>query len=336
MTAPTTTLIPTQQQVVLVVDDVAANRDLIEGQLAARGYDVRLACDGLEALELIEASEPDLVLLDIDMPRMDGLELCGRLKAHPTRRLIPVVLITALADHATRVRGREAGADDFLTKPFDAEELLARTRVLLRDRRLNLELDGAETVILALARAVEARDLYTIHHAERVGRRAQEIGRTYGLADEDLTVLYRGGVLHDLGKILIPAEILLKAGPLSDAEWQIMETHSAIGTHICEPLRSTAHFLPIVRHHHERYDGTGYPDHLVAADIPLAARIVAVADAWDAMVNERPYRPSLDTDEALRRLRGGAGAQWDPEIVGLFVELLERADAIDVRGEGRA
>lgn len=329
-------LIRAPRPVVLVVDDVAANRELIEVHLAQQGYEVREARDGVEALQSIEAQEPDLVLLDIDMPRMDGLTLCVRLKAHPTRRLIPVVLITALADRTTRVRGREAGADDFLTKPFDAEELLARTRVLLRDRRLNLQLDGAETVILALARAVEARDLYTIHHAERVGRRAQEIGRRYGLGDDDLTVLYRGGVLHDLGKILIPAEILLKSGPLTEAEWEVMETHSVIGTSICEPLRSTAHFLPIIRYHHERYDGSGYPDHLAGKDIPLAARIAAVADAWDAMVNERPYRPSLDPEEALRRLRDGAGTQWDPELVRLFVELLEGGEVEDIAPEQRA
>ena len=312
----------------LVVDDVAANRELIEEQLADLGYDVRQASDGVEALELIERSEPDLILLDITMPRMDGLTLCARLKAHPTRRLIPVVLVTALTDRDSRIRGVEAGADDFLTKPFDAEELRARTRVLLRDRALNLQLDGAETVILALARAVEARDLYTVHHAERVGRFAKEIGRAHGLGDDELAVIYRGGVLHDLGKAFIPSDILLKSGPLTDAEWEVMHTHSAIGATICEPLRSTAHFLPIIRHHHERYDGRGYPDHLAGADIPLAARMVAVADAWDAMVNERPYRPSLGREEAMRRLRDGAGTQWDAAFVDVFAALIERG-AID-------
>lgn len=312
----------------LVVDDVAANRELIEDQLADLGCDVRQASDGVEALELIERSEPDLILLDITMPRMDGLTLCGRLKAHPTRRLIPVVLVTALTDRDNRIRGVEAGADDFLTKPFDAEELRARTRVLLRDRVLNLQLDGAETVILALARAVEARDLYTVHHAERVGRFAKEIGRAHGLGDDELAVIYRGGVLHDLGKAFIPSDILLKSGPLTEAEWEIMRTHSAVGATICEPLRSTAHFLPIIRHHHERYDGRGYPDHLAGADIPLAARMVAVADAWDAMVNERPYRPSLGREESLRRLRDGAGTQWDAAFVDVFAALLERG-AID-------
>ncbi len=307
----------------LVVDDVSANRELLESHLVDLGHEVRQARDGVEALAGIEQAEPDLVLLDIDMPRMDGLTLCARLKAHPTRRLIPVVLITALQDRATRLRGIEAGADDFITKPFDAKELLVRTRVLVRDRMLNLRLDGAETVILALARVVEARDLYTVHHAERVGCYAQEIGRAYGLSDDELTVLYQGGVLHDLGKALVPAEILLKTGPLTETEWEVMRTHSATGVSICEPLRSTARFLPIIRHHHERYDGTGYPDHLAGVDIPVAARIAAVADAWDAMVNERPYRKALPRDEALRRLTRGAGTQWDAQFVELFAGLLQ-------------
>jgi len=308
---------------VLVVDDVLANRELLEGHLVGLGYNVRQAADGVEALSEVERAEPDLILLDIDMPRMDGLTLCARLKGHPQRRLIPIVLITAHHERAVRLRGIEAGADDFLTKPFDPTELLVRTRVLLRDRQLNLHLDGADTVILALARIVEARDLYTVHHAERVGRYAQEIGRAHGLSDDDLAVLYQGGVLHDLGKALIPSEILLKSGPLTKAEWAVMREHSAAGAVVCEPLRSAANLIPIVRHHHEHIDGTGYPDHLAGPDIPLGARIAAVADAWDAMVSERPYRMALHREEALRRLHAGAGSQWDPALAEIFIQLVE-------------
>jgi len=322
--AVTRLLGPRPKPVVLVVDDVASNRELLEGHLIDLGYEVRVAGDGVEALASIEAAEPDLVLLDVDMPRMDGLAMCARLKSHPTRRLIPVVLITALADRATKLRGIEAGADDFLTKPFDAKELLLRARTLLNDRMLNLRLDGAETVILALARVVEARDLYTVHHAERVGRYTREIGRAHGIGDDDLAVLYQGGVLHDLGKAFIPSEILLKSGPLTDDEWSLMRSHSTSGAEICEPLRSTSDLLPLIRHHHERMDGRGYPDHLVGAAIPLSARMAAVADAWDAMVNERPYRTALDRDEALRRLHEGAGTQWDAEFIDLFVQLIDR------------
>ena len=318
-------LVPQTKPVVLVVDDIAANRELVEAHLADLGYAVRQAGDGLEALEQIAAEEPDLVLLDIEMPRMDGLTLCRQLKSDATQRLIPIVLITALHDRATRLRGLEAGADDFLTKPFDAQELLVRTRVLLRDRALNKHLDAAETIILALARVIEARDLYTVHHAERVGLFSREIGRAHGLSDaEDLDVLYRGGILHDVGKSVIPAEILLKPGPLSEEEFAVMQRHAPEGERICLPLRSTTQYLPILRHHHERWDGRGYPDHLAGAEIPLGARIAAVADTWDAMTSARPYRAGLEREEALRRLRAGAGSQWDAAFVDVFLALVDQ------------
>src|SRR5256886_10499453 len=211
-------LVPATKTVVLVVDDINANRELLEGYLYDLGYDVRQARDGQEALEKIDIEEPDLVLLDIDMPRIDGLTVCARMKAHPVRRLVPVVLITASHDRATRLKGIEAGADDFLTKPFDAKELLIRTQVLLRDRALNKRLDAAEGVILTLARAVESRDGYTIQHAERVALYSREMGRAYGLDGEDLDVLYKSGMLHDIGKIAVPEAVLLKPGPLDARE----------------------------------------------------------------------------------------------------------------------
>jgi putative two-component system response regulator len=316
------TLRPQRRPLVLVVDDVRANRELLDGYLAALGYDVREAADGQEALDAIDAREPDLVLLDIEMPKLDGLEVCRRIKAHPTRRLVPVVLITARSDRATRLAGVAAGADDFLTKPFDAQELLIRTKVLLRDRALDLRLDAAESVLLAMARAVEARDAYTVHHAERVGVRARAMGVAFGLDAEDLDIVYRGGVLHDLGKIAIRDAILLKPGPLAPEEFDVMKRHSVEGERICAPLRSTEHYVPIIRHHHERWDGTGYPDGLAGDSIPLGARIVAVADAWDAMVTDRPYRAGLPAEEATRRLRDGAGTQWDERFVRLYLDLL--------------
>lgn len=321
MTAPS--LAPARAAIVLVVDDVAANRELLEAQLHDLGYDVRQARDGIEAIEAIDREEPDLVLLDIDMPRLDGIVVCRRIKEHPLRRLVPVVLITAYQDRVTRLRGLAAGADDFLTKPFDAGELRIRTSVLLRDRELNKQLDAAEGIVMALARVVEARDLYTVHHAERVGLYSREIGRAYGLGRDDLDILYKGGVMHDLGKAVVPAEILLKAGPLTELERAVMERHPEEAVRIIEPLRSMTRFLPIIRYHHEHVDGRGYPDHLVRTQIPLAARIAAIADAWDAMTSDRPYRKSLDPGEAIRRLRAGSGAQWDAEPVGIFLDLLD-------------
>lgn len=308
---------------ILVVDDVAANRELLIAQLETLRYGVREARDGVEALDAVEEREPDLILLDIDMPRLDGIAVCERLKAHPTRRLIPIVLLTAARDRPTRLRGIAAGADDFLSKPFDATELLVRTRVLLRERELNLRLDATENVLFALARAVEARDRYTIHHAERVGRIAQEIGTLLDIDAGERATLYEGGVLHDLGKIAVPDAILLKPGPLDEDELVVMRTHTVEGERICLSLRSVAHYLPIIRHHHERVDGTGYPDHLRGPDIPLGARIVAAADGWDAMTSDRPYRAGMETERALAILREGAGSQWDDEPVAALVHLIE-------------
>ncbi|HEY8823809.1 MAG TPA: HD domain-containing phosphohydrolase [Candidatus Limnocylindria bacterium] len=314
---------PVARSKVLVVDDVPANRELLQGYLDDLGYEVREARDGIEALDAVEAEEPDLILLDIDMPRLDGIAVCERLKAHPTRRLIPIVILTASNDRNTKLRGVAAGADDYLSKPFDSKELLIRTKVLLRQRTLNQRLDATEGVLFALARAVEARDRHTIHHAERVGRYAEAMGAAHGLTSEDGELLYQGGVLHDLGKIAIPDAILLKPGPLTPGEFATMRQHSVEGERICLSLRSISHYLPIIRHHHERVDGTGYPDHLAGSDIPIGARITAIADGWDAMVSDRPYRAGLDEDEALHRLRQGAGTQWDAGLVRVFLDLLD-------------
>jgi putative two-component system response regulator len=316
-------LIPTRHPKVLVVDDIASNRELLRGRLEDLDYDVREARDGIEALDAIAAEEPDLVLLDIDMPRLDGIAVCEQLKSHQVRRLIPIVILTASNDRDTKLRGIAAGADDYLSKPFDPKELLIRTKVLLRQRALNQRLDATEGVLFALARAVEARDRHTIHHAERVGRYAEAMGAAQGFGAEDCELLYHGGVLHDLGKIAIPDAILLKPGPLSAEEFATMRQHSVEGERICLSLRSVAYYLPIIRHHHERVDGEGYPDHLAGTDIPIGARITAIADAWDAMVSDRPYRAGLSEDEALRRLRQGAGSQWDAGMVRVFLDLLD-------------
>jgi putative two-component system response regulator len=316
---------------VLVVDDLAANRDLIDGLLEGRGYDVRQARDGSEALAIVREQEPDIVLLDIDMPVMDGITVCRTIKSDPATRLVPVVLITAASDRETRIRGLDAGADDFLTKPFDGAELIVRTRVLLRDRALNKRLDATETVLLAVGRAVEARDRYTIDHAERVGRYARELGRLIGLDAADADWVYMGGVLHDVGKIAIRDAVLLKAGPLDDAEWATMRTHPTEGERICQPLRSTSPVLPTIRHHHERFDGTGYPDGLAGERIPLSARLVSIADSWDAMTSNRIYRASLGEVEARRRLEAGAGAQWDGALVRQYVMLIDNGRLAQLR-----
>jgi putative two-component system response regulator len=310
--------IPGVKPVVLVVDDGAANRELIRSYLDQIDCEVREAADGATALASIEISAPDLVLLDVRMPKMDGYEVCRRIKAAPQGRLLPVVMITGLSQTTHRIMALEAGADDFMAKPVEGAELIARVRSALRLKELYNRLDGAEHVIFSLATAVEAKDAFTERHTQRVGETARLIGQRFGLPDPVLDNLYRGGMVHDIGKIGVSDSILHKPGPLDPVEWPQMQAHVAIGESIVRPLRSTSELLPIIRHHHERFDGHGYPDGLRAREIPRAARIVSVCDAFDALVNDRPYRTRRSTEEAIAVLRAGAGTQWDPETVELL------------------
>ena len=308
--------------VVLVVDDGAANRELIRSYLGQIDCDVREAEDGPAALAQIEISAPDLVLLDVRMPKMDGYEVCRRIKAMPHGRLLPVVMITGLSQTTHRIMALEAGADDFMAKPVEGAELIARVRSALRLKELYNSLDGAEHVIFSLATAVEAKDAFTERHTQRVGESARFLGQCLGLSDSMLDTLYRGGMIHDIGKIGVSDSILHKPGPLDSIEVPQMQAHVAIGESIVRPLRSTSGLLPIIRHHHERFDGLGYPDGLRGREIPRAARIVSVCDAFDALVNDRPYRVRRSTEEALEVLRAGAGSQWDPEAVALLASEL--------------
>ena len=308
--------------VVLVVDDGAANRELIRIYLASIDCDVQLAADGLTALGMIELDPPDLVLLDVRMPGMDGYEVCRRIKSTPRGKLLPVVMITGLNQTKHRVAALEAGADDFMTKPVESAELIARVRSALRLKELYNTLDSAEHVIFSLATAVEAKDSFTERHTQRVGESARLLGQVLGLPDNTLETLYRGGIIHDIGKIGVSDSILHKPGPLDPVEVPQMQAHVAIGENIVRPLHSTSGLLPIIRHHHERFDGHGYPDGLRAREIPRAARIVSVCDAFDALVNDRPYRTRRSTEEAIAVLRAGAGSQWDPEAVDLLASEL--------------
>jgi putative two-component system response regulator len=305
--------------VVLVVDDGSADRQLTQAYLTGLGCDIRLAEDGAEALQLIKADPPDLVLLDVQMPGLDGYEVCRRIKGGPRGRLLPVVMITALNETGDRVRALDAGADDFLAKPVERVELVARVRSALRLKAVYNTLDSAEQVIFALAAAVEAKDPLTEKHTQRVAESARHLGARWGLPEVALDALYRGGIIHDIGKIGVPDAILLKPGRLDADETVRMQAHVVIGESIIRPLHSLSTLLPIIRHHHERFDGRGYPDGLHAREIPRLAGIVAVCDAFDALVNDRPYRARLPIDHALAVLVDGAGHQWDPEVVDLFV-----------------
>ena len=304
---------------VLVVDDGEMNRALVEAYLGDLDCRIRTAEDGPTALAAIDAESPDLVLLDVQMPGMDGYEVCRRIKARPRGRLLPVVMITALDHPKDRVLALEAGADDFMSKPVDRVELVARVRSALRLKALYDNLDSADQVIFSLAAAVEAKDAYTERHTHRVAETARHVGEKMGLSERALDALYRGGIIHDIGKIGVPDAVLLKPGPLDARELASMRMHPIIGESIVRPLRSGASLLPIIRHHHERFDGRGYPDGMRSREIPRLARIVSVCDAFDALVNDRPYRPRLPVDQALAVLIDGAGQQWDPEVVELFV-----------------
>ena len=309
---------------VLVVDDGAANRELIEACLAGVECEVRLAEDGFSALKAIDMRAPDLVLLDVQMPGLDGYEVCRRIKADPFKRLIPVVMITALNSVTDRVTALDAGADDFLSKPVERIELVARVRSALRQKSVYDKLDSAEQVIFALAAAVEAKEAHTMRHTRRVADSARHIGARLGFDDEELDRLYRGAILHDVGKIGVQDSILSKPGPLDDEELVKVRAHPVIGVEIVRPLRSTVDVLPTIRHHHEWFDGRGYPDGLRALEIPIHARIVAVCDAYDSMVSDRPYRAGRSVEETVRILLAGAGRQWDPDIVSVFVAELAK------------
>ena len=312
---------------VLIVDDIEGNARLIESLLVPDGHTVRIAGGGAEALQLVRADPPDLVLMDVMMPNVDGFEACRVIKQDSSTRLIPVVLVTALDNTATRLRGLEAGADDFVTKPFNAPELRARVRSLLRIKRYTDDLDTAESVIVSLALTIEARDSTTDGHCQRLARYASALGRTLNLDADDVSALARGGFLHDVGKVGIPDDILLKPGPLTPAEYELMKQHTVIGDRLCGELRFLRKVRPIVRHHHERLDGSGYPDGLQGDAIPVLAQIMGIVDVFDALTTDRPYRRALPVERAVAELRREVAGGWrHAELVDTFLEQVGRAD----------
>ncbi len=309
---------------VLVVEDEPTQRGLLTRVLQREGYEVLGFADGETGLRAIAEHAPQMVLLDLNLPRIDGFEICRRLRADPLTATLPVIVITAHTAMEDMVMALDAGADDFLAKPVQHAELLARMRSAMRLRRAITSLERATQIVATLANAVEAKDLGLVHHCRWLAHHAARVGANVGLRGEELEAVAYGALLHDVGKIGVPEHLLRKEGPLSEDEWSLMRRHPEIGERICRPLSASRSFAPIIRHHHERFNGTGYPDGLRAAAIPLGARIVAIADAYEAMVHGRPYQPaqahSMARDELLR-LRG---AQFDPELVPVFLDELER------------
>lgn len=310
---------------ILVVDDKLDTLLLLRELLTSRGYEVITATEADEARNMVHQDRPDLVLLDVVMPGKSGYELCRELKEDPITRLTPVVMITGLTDRDDRVRGIEAGADDFLSKPLYPEELFARVKSLLKLKEFTDELENAEAVLVALALGIESRDPYTGNHCERLASYAADLAHHVGLDGESIIALKRGGYLHDLGKVSIPDEILKKGTSLTPAEWQIMKQHPVIGESICRPLKSFRTVLPIIRHHHEHWDGTGYPDQLKGHNIPLLARVLQVVDVYDALRTARPYKPALNHEEAeVTMLEEARKGLWDPELVPEFFAMLKK------------
>lgn len=307
---------------ILVVDDYEPNLRGLGQLLTSAKYEVVTATNGADALALVTREQPDLVLLDVMMPGISGLEVCTSLKQRPETCLTPVVLISAAQERETVIAGLEAGADDFLNKPVDPEELYTRVRSLLRLKRLIDDLESAESLFLTLGRIIEARDPYTEGHCERLAEYATALGRRLELEQADIDALYRGAFLHDVGKIGIPDRVMLKKGKLTRQEYDLMKRHAAIGDELCATVRSLDRVRPIVRHHHERIDGCGYPDGLAGDEIPLLAQIVSVVDVFDALTTDRPYRKALPTMTAYKMLRERASGGWCPsDLVETFIEL---------------
>jgi putative two-component system response regulator len=308
---------------VLVVDDDAAIRQLFERWLMVEGYSVVTAADGDEALEAVRRQPPDVVLLDVAMPRVNGIEVCRQIKRDGATRLTPVILVSAVDGLADRIEGFAAGADEFLGKPADATELLTRVGAVIRVKRYTDDLDSAASIITTLATMIESRDGISDGHCHRMANYASALGRRLDLDGDDLQALRRGGMLHDIGMLAIPESVILKSGPLDPHEFDVVKTHTTVGDSLCSNLRSLQAVRPIVRHHHERRDGSGYPDHLCGDEIPLLAQIISIVDVYDAVTTRRAYQPSKSTGEAISVLRAEAEKGWRlPELVEEFVTLI--------------
>ena len=303
---PDVTPVDTLRGSLLVVEDDPMIGPLLVRQLEREGHNVEHATTGEQALAWMETWRPDVILSDVQLPGIDGFEVCRRIKAAEATRLVPVVLMTGLEARQHRLEGILAGADDFLAKPYDVQELKARVQSLLRLKRYTDDLESAESVILSLAMTVEARDRYTQGHCERLAHYACMLGQAVGCRDHELRALRLGGYLHDVGKIAVPDAVLQKPGPLTASEHDVIKQHPVVGERLCGTLRSLALVRPIVRHHHERLDGKGYPDHLQGPDVPLLAQIVGVVDVYDALTTLRPYRRALPDEEAFQELRDEA------------------------------
>jgi putative two-component system response regulator len=303
-----------QTPTILIVDDLDLNRHLLKAILKTESYRILEAKRPSAALKLLEQEKVDLVVLDMVMPGMSGPDFCRALKADRSTHLIPILVITGMQGAENEIAGIESGADEFLVKPLLPAVVRTRVRGMLRSKALIDSLDEAETILFALAKSVEARDNYT----------------GIGLSRAEQLALYRGGYLHDIGKVGIADSILFKTGLLSAEEWQVMRMHTIRGEEICRPMKTLAPVLPIIRSHHERWDGSGYPDGLAGDEIPLLARIMQVADIYDALTTARSYKPAFSHSHALEIMLEESQRGWrDPELIPLFAEIMKQGTVAD-------
>lgn len=306
--------------VILLVDDDEFGRATLKRILVSQGFDVREGADGLEAMALIEQFTPDLILTDYMMPGLDGIEFSRALRQRDKTRLTPIIMITGVMGTEVAVEALDAGVTDFLNKPSISAELLARVRSHLRAKYLVDQLEDLESIILSMSRFIEAKDPYTIGHNERVAELSVAIGEMMELSPDELRYLRIGGLLHDVGKIGTPDAILLKPGALTDEEREVVERHPVVGEEICRPITSLTALLHIIRHHHERLDGSGYPDGLKGVDVPPMALIVGVCDVYDALTSKRPYRDAMPLERAKSILAEMVEAnQLDGDILRLLL-----------------
>lgn len=316
-----------RQKKILIADDSRPDAEILQQLLNDNGYHSFIASNGIDAIETAIKEYPDLVLLDVDMPGENGYEVARQLKSHRATRFVPIIMLTALSELGAKLEGLEAGVDDYITKPYRPVELLTRIRSLLRVKALNDQLDDAESIIFTLARVIEAKDSYTLGHADRVSRFAVALGKLLNRTAAELDTLDRGGVLHDIGKMAIPDSILMKPGPLTKEEFDIMKSHPVMGCTICERLRSAKDAIPLIRHHHEKLNGSGYPDGLKKDEISILVRIINVVDIYDALTTRRSYKEAWDVDRAFtvmyEEVKKG---WWDGDILRVWEKFVRSGD----------
>lgn len=319
--------LPQNNPKILIVDDSPDNIYTLEQILEDFNYEIHKALNGKDALQKIDEIDPDLILLDVVMPGINGFQVASIVKENENTRLIPIIMLTALEGKEDRLKGYQVGVDDFISKPFNIFELRARVRNLLKLRTYVNELEHAEQIIFSLARTVEAKDKYTEGHSERLSKMSSLLGTKLNFPKEDIVILRRGGILHDIGKIAIQDSILQKEGPLTDEEFDVIKTHPEIGERICSPLKSLKPVLPTIMHHHEKFDGSGYPAGLKGEDIPIHARVMGIVDCFDAMTTTRSYRPAMSLEKTLSIMESETSkGKWDPVIFDKFVELVQKKE----------